>query len=143
MGRHLDQEGPWICGVGGAAKVAGWLISAREVAGTTGLEAVGGALDAVGAADGDVCVDHGGLQVAVAEELLDGSDVGSGFEEVGGEGVAEGVGRDVLVKAGGDGGLPDGALGRGFVKVVPPQFANARAGGEPGSRETRARAPCR
>ena len=47
-------------------------------------------------------VDLGGADVGVAEEGLDGADVGTVHEEVGGEGVAEGVRRDVL----GDAGLP-------------------------------------
>lgn len=36
-------------------------------------------------------VDHGGFDVAVAEEFLDGADVVAVFDEVGGEGMAEGV----------------------------------------------------
>ena len=40
-------------------------------------EAVGGAQDAGGAAVEDVGVDHGGGDVAVAEEFLDGADVGA------------------------------------------------------------------
>jgi hypothetical protein len=55
------------------------------------VEAVGGAEDAGGAAVEDVGVDHGGGDVAVAEELLDGADVGAVLQQVGGEGVAEGV----------------------------------------------------
>ena len=49
----------------------------------------------------DVGVDGGGLEVAVPEQDLDGADVGAGFEEVGGEAVAEGVDGDVLAQAGG------------------------------------------
>jgi len=40
-------------------------------------EAVGGPKDAGGASVEDVSVDHGGGDVAVAEELLDGADVGA------------------------------------------------------------------
>jgi hypothetical protein len=43
-----------------------------------------------------VGVDHGGGHVAVAEELLDGADVGAVFQQVGGEGVAEGVAGGAL-----------------------------------------------
>lgn len=43
----------------------------------------------------DVGVDLGGGYAFVAEHGLDGAEVGSALEEVGGEGVAEGVGRDV------------------------------------------------
>jgi len=68
-------------------------------------------LDAEGTSAQDVGVDHGGADVFVTEALLDGPDVGSGFEQVGGEGVAEDVGVDVAEA--GRGGvalddLPDG-----------------------------------
>ena len=49
----------------------------RGGAGSHRPEAVGGAEDAGGATVEDVGVDHGGGDVAVAEELLDGSDVGA------------------------------------------------------------------
>ena len=44
-------------------------------------------------------VEHGGFEVAVADEFLDGSDVSAVLREVGREGVTEGVGRDALVQA--------------------------------------------
>jgi hypothetical protein len=59
-------------------------------------EDVEGALDAEGASVEDVGVDHGGGDVAVAEELLDGADVVAGFQQVGGEGMAEGVAADAF-----------------------------------------------
>jgi hypothetical protein len=83
-----------------------------------GDEAVEGAFDAEAAAVEDVGVDHGGGDVAVAKEFLDGADVVAGFEKVGGEGVAEGVGTDRFGKAGREGGLADGALHDGVVKVM-------------------------
>ncbi len=48
-------------------------------------------LEAVGV---DVGVDLGGGDVGVSEEFLDDAEVGAAGEEVGGEGVAEGVGVD-------------------------------------------------
>jgi hypothetical protein len=45
-----------------------------------------------------VGVEHGGFEVAVADEFLDGSDVSAVLREVGREGVTEGVGRDALVQ---------------------------------------------
>jgi hypothetical protein len=51
----------------------GWASALQEV------EAVGRAEDSGGASVEDVGVDHGGGDVAVAEELLDGSDVGAVF----------------------------------------------------------------
>ena len=44
----------------------------------------------------EVGIDHGGFDVFVAEEFLDGADVVAALEEVGGEGVAEGVATDAL-----------------------------------------------
>jgi hypothetical protein len=49
---------------------------------------------------GDVGVKLGGADAAVAEEFLDDAQVGAVFEEVGGEAVAEHVGRDVSRDAG-------------------------------------------
>lgn len=40
----------------------------------------------------DMGVEHRGVHVLVAEEFLDGADVVASRQEVGGEGVAEGVG---------------------------------------------------
>ncbi len=53
-----------------------------------GLETVHRASYAEWAAVEDVGVDHRGPDVAVAEQGLEGSDVGSVLEEMGGEGVA-------------------------------------------------------
>ena len=47
----------------------------------------------------DVGVDLGGEDGFVAEHFLDDAEVGAVFDEVGGEGVAEGVGGDFLVDA--------------------------------------------
>jgi hypothetical protein len=41
-----------------------------------------------------------GFDVGVAEQFLDGADVFSGFEQMGGEGVAEGVGGNSFFDAG-------------------------------------------
>ena len=82
------------------------------------VEFVGGADDAVGAAVEDVGVDHGRLDVAVAEEFLDGADVVSVLEEVGGEGVAQGVTGGGLGDARGSDGLFHGPLNHGRMEVV-------------------------
>ncbi len=64
-----------------------------------------------GAADGqaapleDVGVDHGGLEVFVAEQVLDGADVVTALQQVGGKGMTEGVAGDALVDTGLAGGL--------------------------------------
>lgn len=60
---------------------------------------VGGAADAGVAAVEDVRVDHRGADVGVAQELLNGADVGAVLEEVRGEGMPEGVTGGVLGKA--------------------------------------------
>ena len=49
------------------------------------LESVGRALDPVGAALCDMGVDHRRLEVPMAEQFLNGADVGAGLEEVGRE----------------------------------------------------------
>ena len=46
-----------------------------------------------------VGVDLGGRNVRVAQHLLDGTQVRTVLQQVGGEGVAQGVGRDVLLDA--------------------------------------------
>lgn len=71
-------------------------------------------------------VNHGSAHVFVAEEFLDGTDVPSTtlrvnstvLEEMGGEGVAEGVGGDAFAKARFLNGLFDGALEGGWVEVM-------------------------
>lgn len=64
------------------------------------VEGVEGAFDLVEAFGGDVGVDFGGAGGFVAEEGLDVAEVGAGFEEVGGEAVAEGVDGDALFDLG-------------------------------------------
>ena len=54
----------------------------------------------------DVYIYFGGGDALMAEHLLDGAEVGAPLEEVGGEGVAEGVGRDCLSYAGAVGEPP-------------------------------------
>lgn len=48
----------------------------------------------------EVDVDLGGGDAFVAEHLLDGAEVCSAFEQVGGERVAQGMGRDCLADSG-------------------------------------------
>ena len=74
--------------------------------------------DAEGTGLEDVGIDHGGADVLVAEEGLDGADVVTGFEEMGGEAMAEGVATGVLEDAGGMDGPLDGLLEGGFGDVM-------------------------
>src|SRR5689334_3682539 len=57
--------------------------------------------------------------VAVPEELLDGADVVTALQKVGGEGMAEGVAAGTLVDAGRAGGTGHGSLHVRFMVVVP------------------------
>ena len=74
---------------------------------------------------GDVGVDLGRADIVVAEEGLDGAEVGAVHEEVGGKGVAEGVGGDVLCDAGEAGVFFDNALdGAGGETAVVAGIVN-------------------
>lgn len=66
---------------------------------------------------------------------MDGADVVSGFEEVGGEGVSEGVRGDAFVYLAEAGGFFDGFLQSAFVEVMALDGSGSRvtgafAGGE-------------
>ena len=63
-----------------------------------GVGLVVGFFEAVG---GDVGVDLGGDEVGVAQEFLDAAEVGAGVQHVGRIAVAEFVGCEVWVEAGG------------------------------------------
>jgi hypothetical protein len=65
-----------------------------------------------------VGVDHRGAEVFVAQELLDGSDVVAGFEQVGRERVPEGMASGWLVDAGSAHRLFHRALEDCFMDVV-------------------------
>ncbi len=93
--------------------------------GSNGIER---AAHAEAAAVEDVGIDHGGLHVAMAEELLHGADIVAVLEQMGGEGVAEGVTGDALGEAGQSGGLADGALEPGGAEVVPSDAARTGIG---------------
>lgn len=68
-------------------------------------------------------VNLGGFDVAVAEQVLDGPDVGAGFEQMGGKGMAEGVAGSGFGQAGLDDGLVDRPLEQGLVHVVAALLA--------------------
>ena len=94
------------------------------------FQGVEGAADGVGAALEDMGVYHGGADVFVAEEFLDGADVVAAFQQVGGEGVPQHMGGDVFGDACFAGGLTDGFLDAAGVQVVAAEQAAARVGGE-------------
>ena len=68
---------------------------------------------------------HGGLQIAVAEQILDRSDVIALFEKMGGETVAERMDQGVPVHLGSAGRLLERALQIRDVDVVPSVFAGS------------------
>ena len=70
-----------------------------------------------------VQVDGRGLQALVAQQLLDGAQIGARFQQVRGETVPHGVGRDPLRQPGRAGGRPALTLHGGRVersRPVPP-----------------------
>ena len=81
----------------------------------------------LGTAVQGVGVDHGGADVAVAQEFLYGADVVSVFQKMSGKGVSEGVTAGVFYNA----CFPDcifyGFLQNAFVNVMPPLLACRRA----------------
>ena len=101
-----------------------------------GRSAVEGAADAGRAAVEDVGVDHGCLNILVTEEFLNRSDIVAIFEQVGGEGVAEGVGSDRFVHSGEFGRLPDCPLEVSLVEMVALFDAADGIDGELGAGKT-------
>ena len=75
-------------------------------------------MDAGGTAVQDVGVDHSRGDVLMAEELLDRADVAAVFEQVGSEGMAEGVACGALRDARREDGAAHGVLDDGLVQVV-------------------------
>jgi hypothetical protein len=69
-------------------------------------------------APGEVQIDRGFLQVAMSQQHLNGSQVGTGFEQMRGKAVAQSVGMNVLV-------FEAGALG-GLLTGVPEDFGGDR-----------------
>ena len=63
------------------------------------VESIGLDVVAARAVGRDVGVDGGGARAVVAEQDLDGPQVGAGLEQVGGEAVPQGVDGDVLLQA--------------------------------------------
>ena len=100
------------------------------VVGCCPLFCIQGAVDGEGAGVHDVGVDHGGAHVFVAEEFLDGADAVAGFEEVGGEGVAEDVGGDAFGHSCALCGVLHGFLDDAGVQMVATHDAGARVLGD-------------
>jgi hypothetical protein len=87
---------------------------------------------------GEVEVNHGGGNIRVPEDVLEGADVGVGIEEMRREAVAQGVTGDAL----GDGGLFEGffelSLHGVFEEVIAGEFPGAWMGAKFGGGEKEA-----
>ena len=97
-----------------------------QVAAPTSPESIRRAARSKRPAAHEVRVDLGRLEAAVAEQHLNGADVGAVFEQVCCEGVAQGVGRDTLGDAGFRGSGSNGSLNTRFVEVMASHDAAAR-----------------
>lgn len=73
----------------------------------------------------DVGVDHCGGDIAVPEQLLNRADVGSALKQVGGEGMAKGMGADLLRQT--------GAVNRRFDRLVYDAGVHMMATGDAGT----------
>lgn len=62
-------------------------------------------------------VDHGGGEILVAEQLLNGADVRAGVQQVGGEGVAKGMAGDAGAHAKTAHDVRHGVLDGGLVQM--------------------------
>jgi len=115
--RHADR--PFVeCRSSRSSLVSGKSAGCGGGCNGAAVSFIQGTADAAATTVEDVRVDHCGADVAVAEEFLDRADVVAGFEEVGGEGVAQRVAAcglgDACVAHGG----LDGALDDRLVQVV-------------------------
>ena len=80
-------------------------------------------------------IDHGGFDVFVTKQLLNGTDIVAALKKVGGEGVAEGVRGDMFIDLCKAGGFFDDFLHGGFVEVVTTGNSSTRVFGEVGGGE--------
>ena len=83
------------------------------------LQTVGWAADAEWAAVQHVGVDHGGSDVAVAQQFLNGADVMPPFQQMGGKGMAQAVGCGWLADLCRDHSPSDRFLHQARIQVMP------------------------
>lgn len=83
----------------------------------------------------NVGVDHRRFHVTVAEQLLDGANVISVGEQVGGKRMSKGVTSDPLRESGATGGSRDRPLHRTAVHMVAPFETGARVNADRRARE--------
>ena len=82
-----------------------------------------------------VGIDHGGLDVLVTEQFLDGTDVVAGQKEMGREGVPQGMAARVLGDSRISDSLLDSFLNDRFVEVAPADLVGFRIGAAGTGRE--------
>ncbi len=85
-------------------------------------EEIGRALDAAASFVQNVRVDHRRPNVLVAQQFLYGPDVVASFDQVGGEAVPEGVGRDPFPS------FPGSAWERAGLRALPALFCSSPIG---------------
>jgi len=61
----------------------------------------------------------------MAKQILQIANAGPAFQQMGGEGVAQGVGSAMLIETGPPGGLANGLLKRAIKHMMAPQHAAA------------------
>ena len=88
-----------------------------------GLQKVHGAVHAQGASIEHMGVDHGCFHILMAHQLLNRADVLAALQQVGGEGMAEGVGRSRLCDAGRQHSVAHRFLDHTGIQVVAPLLA--------------------
>jgi len=110
-----------------------WVVLAAFV--FWGCLAIQRAAHSFGATIEDVSINLCRFNVLVAEEFLHSADIVAGFQEMGGEAVAEGVGCGRFGDAAGLDRGADSALQIGVVGVVAAGNAAARIDAEFGGRE--------
>jgi hypothetical protein len=69
--------------------------------------------------------DHGGFDIFMAKQFLDGANVVAGFQEMGGKGMAKSMKGDVFFDARQPGGVFDSLLQAAFVEVVTTYHVRA------------------
>jgi len=90
------------------------------------IDAIERANDPEGAAVNQMGIDHGGPDILVTQQRLDGADVGSCFEQVRGEAVPQGVAARPLLEPRCLRRVLDRPLERAQVEVMPHWVARVR-----------------
>ena len=77
-------------------------------------------------------INHGGFDVFMSEQFLDGADVISVLKQMSGKGVSEGVGSDTFVYSGNARGYSDCLLQGCLMDMMPSRDPGLRIGGQVG-----------